>query len=62
MNSLVVYPSLFRSINDNSSEFGYSSDEVFSSTDDTADSDWQHSEKNVLVQDLDIQFQMLPLI
>ncbi len=62
MNSLVVYPSLFHSINDNSSESGYSSDHVFSSTDDTADSDWQLSEKNVLVQDLVIQFQTLPLI
>ncbi len=45
MNSLVVYPSLFFSTNDNSSESGYSSDQVFSSTDDTADSDWQLSEK-----------------
>ena len=62
MNSLVVYPSLFHSINDNSSESGYSSDQAFSSTDDTADSDWQLSEKNVLVQDLDIQCQTLPLI
>jgi hypothetical protein len=40
MNSLVVYPSLFHLINDNSSESGYSSDQVFSSMDDTADSDW----------------------
>jgi hypothetical protein len=62
MNSLVVYPSLFHSINDDSSESGYSSDQGFSSTNDTADSDWQLSEKNVLVQDLDIQFQTLPLI
>ncbi len=61
-DSLVVYLSLFHSINDNSSESGYSSDQVFSSTYNTADSDWQLSEKNVLVQDLDIQFQMLPLI
>ncbi len=45
MNSMVVYPSLFHSINDNSSESGYSSDQVFSSTDDTADSDWQLGEK-----------------
>ncbi len=62
MDSLVVYPSLFHSINDNSSESGYSSNQVFSSMDDTADSDWQLSEKNVLVQDQVIQFQTLPLI
>jgi hypothetical protein len=62
MNSLVVYPSLFHSINVYSSESGYSSDQVFSSKDDTADSEWQLSKKNVLVQDLDIQFQTLPLI
>ncbi len=61
MSSLVVYSSLFHSINDDSSESGYSSDQVFSLTDDTADSDWQLSEKNVLVQDLDIQLQTLPL-
>jgi hypothetical protein len=62
MDSLVVYPSLFHSINDDSSESGYSNNQVFSSTDDTADSDWQLTEKNVLVQDLVIQFQTLPLI
>jgi hypothetical protein len=39
MNSLIVYPSLFHSTNDDSSESGYSSDQVFSSTDGTADSD-----------------------
>ncbi len=44
MSSSVVYPSLFHSINDDSSESDYFSDQVFSSTDDTADSDWQLSE------------------
>ncbi len=40
MNTLVIYPSLFHSIDEESSESGYSSSQVFSSMDDTADSDW----------------------
>jgi hypothetical protein len=46
MDSLIIYPSLFHSINEESCESGYSSNRVFSWTDDTADSDWQLSEKN----------------
>ena len=58
---LVVYPSLFYSINDNSSESGYSSNQLSSSTNDTADSDWRLREKNVLVQVLVNQSQALSL-
>jgi hypothetical protein len=42
-DALVIYPSLFHSINDNSSKSGYSSNQLSSST--TADSDWQLREK-----------------
>jgi hypothetical protein len=45
MNTLVIYPSLFHSIIEESSDFGYSSSQVFSLMDDTADSDWQLSKK-----------------
>jgi len=38
---LVVYPSLFHSINDDSSESGYSSNQLSSSSNITADFDWQ---------------------
>jgi hypothetical protein len=41
---LVEYPSSFYSICDDSSEFGCSSNQASSSTNDTADSKWQHSE------------------
>jgi hypothetical protein len=44
-DALVVYPSLFHSINDNSKESGYSSNQLSSSTNVTADSDWQLREK-----------------
>jgi hypothetical protein len=40
IDSLVDYPSVFYSINNDSSDFGYSSNQSSSSTDDTADSDW----------------------
>ena len=40
-DALVVYPSLFHSINDDSSESGYSSNQLSSSTNVTDDSDWQ---------------------
>jgi hypothetical protein len=40
-DALVVYPSLFHSINDDSSESGYSSNQLSSSSNITADSDWQ---------------------
>ncbi len=60
-DSLVVYPSLFHSIKDDSSEPGHSSNQVSSSTSDTADSDWQLSKKKVLVQDLVNQSQTLSL-
>jgi hypothetical protein len=40
-DALVVYPSLFHSTNDDSSESGYSSNQLSSSTNVTADSDWQ---------------------
>jgi hypothetical protein len=43
--SLVDYPSVFHSINKDSSDFGYSSNQASSSTDDTADSDWQQTEE-----------------
>ncbi len=36
---------VFHPINDNSSDFGYSSNQASSSTDDTADSDWQQTEE-----------------
>jgi hypothetical protein len=42
---LAVYPSLFDSINDDSSESGYTSSQLTSPTIDTADSDWQLSRK-----------------
>ena len=44
IDSLIDYPSAFHSINDDSSDFGYSSNQASSSTNDTADYDWQHSE------------------
>jgi hypothetical protein len=45
IDSLVDYLSVFHSINDDSSVFGYSSNQVSSSTNDTADSDWQQTEE-----------------
>jgi hypothetical protein len=45
IDSLVDYPSVFHSINSNTSDFGYSSNQASSSTNDTADSDWQQSEE-----------------
>jgi hypothetical protein len=45
IDSLVDYPSVFHSINNNTSNFGYSSNQASSLTDDTADSDWQQSEE-----------------
>ena len=49
-DAFVVYPSLFHSINDDSSESGYSSNQLSSSSNITADSDWQLRGKNVFVQ------------
>jgi len=47
-DSLAVYPSLFDSINDDSSESGYTtSSQLISLTIDTADSDWQLSQKKI---------------
>jgi len=40
-DAFVVYPSLFHSINDDSSESGYSSNQLSSSSNITADSNWQ---------------------
>ncbi len=57
MNTLVIYPSLFHSINEESSESGYSSSQGFSLMDDTADSDWQLSKKNVFLQYMVLQNQ-----
>ncbi len=45
IDSLVDYPCVFHSINDNTSDFGYSSNQASSSTNDTVDSDWQQSEE-----------------
>ncbi len=45
IDSLVDYPSVFHSINNDSSGFGYSSNQASSLTDDTADSDWQQTEE-----------------
>jgi hypothetical protein len=45
IDSLVDYPSVFHSINDNTSDVGYPSNQASSLTDDTADSDWQQSEE-----------------
>jgi hypothetical protein len=45
IDSLVDYPSVFYSINNDSSDFGYSTNQASSSTDDTADSDWQQIEE-----------------
>jgi hypothetical protein len=42
---LVDYPSVFHSINGDSSDFGYSSNQASSLTNDTADSDWQKTEE-----------------
>ncbi len=43
-DTLVVYPRLFDSIKDDSSESGYSSKQVSSSSNDSSDSDWQVSQ------------------
>jgi hypothetical protein len=43
-DTLVVHPSLFDSIKDNSSESGYSSKQVSSTSNDCSDSDWQLSQ------------------
>jgi hypothetical protein len=43
-DTLVVHPSPFDSIKDNSSESGYSSKHVSSSSNDSSDSDWQVSQ------------------
>jgi hypothetical protein len=45
IDSLLDYPSEFHSINNDSSYFGYSSNQVSSLTNDTADSDWQQTEE-----------------
>jgi hypothetical protein len=45
IDSLVDYPSVFHSINNNSSDFGYSSNQASSLTNGTADSDWQQTEE-----------------
>ncbi len=45
IDSLVDYPSVFHSNNDDTSDFGYSSNQASSLTNDTADSDWQQSEE-----------------
>jgi hypothetical protein len=44
LDILVEYPSVFHPICDDSSEFGCSSNQASSSSDDTADSDWWQSE------------------
>ncbi len=44
LDLLVDYPSIFHSICNNSNEFGCSRNQASSSTNDTADSDWQQSE------------------
>ncbi len=62
MNTLVIYPSLFHSINEESSESGYSSSQVFSSMNDTADSDWQLSKKKMFLQYMVLQNQTQTLI
>jgi hypothetical protein len=43
-DTLVVHPSLFDLIEDNSSESGYSSKQVSSTSNDCSDSDWQLSQ------------------
>jgi hypothetical protein len=43
IDSLVDYPSVFNSIDDNSSDIGYFSNQASSLTNDTADSDWQQT-------------------
>jgi hypothetical protein len=43
-DTLVVHPSLFDSIKDDSSESGYSSKQVFSLSNDSSESDWQLSQ------------------
>ncbi len=43
-DTLVVHPSLFDSIKDDSSESGYSSKQVSSTSNDCSDSDWQLSQ------------------
>jgi hypothetical protein len=45
IDSLVEYPSVFHSINDDSSDFGYSSNQASSLTNGTADFDWQQTEE-----------------
>jgi hypothetical protein len=45
IDSLVDYPSVFHSINEDTSDFGCSSNQASSLTHDTADSDWQQSEE-----------------
>jgi hypothetical protein len=45
IDSLVDYPSVFHSINNDSSNLGYSTNQAPSSTNDTADSEWQQSEE-----------------
>ena len=45
IDSLVDYPSVFHSISDDSSDFGYSSNQASSLTKDTSDSDWQQTEE-----------------
>ena len=45
IDSLVDYPSVFHSISDDSSDFGYSSNQASSLTNDTANSDWQQTEE-----------------
>jgi hypothetical protein len=45
IDSLVDYPSVFHSINKDSSDFGYSSNQASSLTKDTSDSDWQQTEE-----------------
>ena len=51
-DSLAVYPSLFDSINDDSTDSGITSSQLTLSSFDTADSDWQLSQKKDAAQNL----------
>ncbi len=43
----VLYPSVSHLINNNSSDFGYSSNQASSLTKDTSDSDWKQTEEKI---------------
>ncbi len=45
IDSLVYYPSVFHSTNNDSSDFGYSSNQASSMTNDTDNFDWQQTEE-----------------